>query len=66
MPDSDNQTTTDIKLSLMDYEGLFHLMLQLHVASTSNEITLIGNHMKSDLLPTGIMPELRHSNNEWH
>ena len=33
-----------------------------HVASTSNEITLVDDHMKSDLLPTGILPELRQSN----
>ena len=41
-------------------------MLRLHVASTSNEITLVGDHMKSDLLPTGIMPELRQSNSDCH
>ena len=43
---------------------LFHLMLRLHVVSTSNEITLVSDHMKSDLLPTGIMSELRQSNND--
>ena len=62
----DNQTITDIQISLTNYEGLFRLMLQLHVASTSNEITLVGDYMKSDLLPTGIMPELRQSNNNWY
>ena len=43
----------------MDYKGLFHLMSRLHVAATSNEITLVGYHMKSGLLATGIMSELR-------
>ena len=43
---------------------LFHLMLRLHVVSTSNEITLVGDHMIIDLLSTGIMPELRQSNND--
>ena len=52
---SDNQETTDIKLSLTDYKRLFHLMLRLHVASISNEITLVGYSMEKDLLPTGIM-----------
>ena len=52
---SDNQTTTNTELSLTDYEGLFHLMLRLHVALASNEITLIGDYMKNDLLPTDIM-----------
>ena len=32
-------------------------MLRLHVASKLNEITFFGDHMKSDLLPTGIMSE---------
>ena len=32
-----HKTTTDIQLSFTDYERLFHLMLRLHVASTSNE-----------------------------
>ena len=41
-------------------------LLQLHFVSTSNEITLVGDHMKSDLLPTGIFSELRQSNNDWH
>ena len=39
-------------------------MLRLHVASTTNAITLVGDHMKSDLLPKGIMSELRQSNND--
>ena len=30
-----------------------------YVASTSNEIRLVVEHMKSGLLPTGIMPERR-------
>ena len=54
---SENQTATDFKLSLMEYKWLFHLMLRLYVASKSNEITLFGPYMKSDLLPTGIMLE---------
>ena len=62
---SDNKKTTDIELKLTDYEGLFHLMLRLHVASTSNEITLIGDNMKSDLLTKGIMSVLRKSNNDY-
>ena len=60
---SDNQTTTDIRLCITDYEGLFHF---LSVVSKSNEVTLIGDQMKSDLFPTGIMSELRQSNNDWH
>ena len=54
---SDNQITTGIQVSFMDYEGLFHLMLLLQVVSKSNEITLFGDRMKSDLLLTGIMSE---------
>ena len=54
---SDNQTMIDIKLSPTDFEGLFHLMLRLHVASTSNEITLVGDHTKSGIFPMDIMPE---------
>ena len=51
------KTTTDIQLSLTNYEELVHLMLlPLHISSSSNEITLVGNHMKFDLIPTGIMP----------
>ena len=46
---SDNQTMADIQLSLMDYEGLFHMMLQLNVASTSNEIIMVGNHMNKGM-----------------
>ena len=61
---SNNQTTTDIQLSLTDSEGLFLLMFRLYVASTSNEITFAGDHMKSDLFPTGIMSVLRQSNND--
>ena len=45
------------KFLIIAYLFTFHLMLRLHVASTSNEITLFGPHMKSDLLPTGIMLE---------
>ena len=58
---SDNQITTDIQLSLTDCEWSLHLMLRLHVASTSNETTLVGDHMKIGLLPTGIIQELRQS-----
>ena len=61
-PFSDSQKTTDIKQRLTDYEGLFHLMLRLHVASTSNEITLFGNHMKSDLLPTACCLSIKWNN----
>ena len=51
------KTTTDIQLSLTNYEELVHLMLlPLHMSSSSNEITLVGNHMKFDLIPTDIMP----------
>ena len=56
---SDNQTTTDIQLSLTGYESLFHLMFQLHAVSTSIVINAVGDHMKIDLLPTSIMSELR-------
>ena len=40
-----NQTIIDIQICLTNYEGLFHLMLRLDVASTSNEIIMIGIHM---------------------
>ena len=33
-------------------------MLQLHAVLTSNDITMVGDHMKIDLLTTGIMSEL--------
>ena len=49
---SDSQKTTEIEQRLTDYEGLFHFMLRLHE-------TLIGDRMKSDLLPTGIMSVVR-------
>ena len=45
----DNQTLTAIQLSLLDYEGLFHLMLQLIVASTTNGIIMVGNHMNKGM-----------------
>ena len=51
----DNQTTTDIQLSLMVYEGLFHLMLLL--PQHQIKITLFGDHIKSDLLLSSIMSE---------
>ena len=63
---SDSQTMIDIYRILMGYEGLFHLILRLRLASRANEITLVGDHMKSDLLPTGTMRELRQSNIDCH
>ena len=46
---SSNQVMTDIQLRLPDYEVLFHLMLRLYVASTLNEITLVGDYMEEGL-----------------
>ena len=47
---SDIQTTIDIQLCFKGYKWLFHLMLRLHVSSTSNEITLVGNHIRSGIV----------------
>ena len=36
-------------LRITDYDGLYHLLLRLHVASISNEITLVGDHKQSSI-----------------
>ena len=45
----------DCLLTITDNKVLFHLMLRPHVASTANEIMLIGSHINSGMKPTGIM-----------
>ena len=47
-------------------KGYFMWYYKLHVFLTPNEITVVADLLKSDLLPTGIISELRQSNKDWH